>query len=162
MANYSDVSINFTGSEQNIKEFYNEIEKNMDGESLDLGSGGICDVNIIFNVNEIFLDGEGSYMDDEIVDLANKYKLSGSYFEIDGNSDFSYLIEFDNGEIINGEEDEYYSELSMRVKGLDYWLTLESSICEEEDWEEEYEEIIEFFQKFGGLSLEELKNELLQ
>ena len=164
MPNFTDVSINLTGEERNIKEFYEEIIENKDNDTLEFTDGSMCEVIINFSSNEIYIDGEGIWEGpyETIIDLVEKYKLSGLYFEIDCCSSFSHLIEFKNGEIINEEEDKYYSELSMRVKGLDYWLTLESSICEEEDWEEEYEEIIEFFQKFGGLSLEELKNELLQ
>lgn len=162
MSNYTDISITLTGEEKNIKNFYEEIMKSYEDNSFEFYDSGICDVDIDIQSNTIDINGEGvNEPYESISQLAKEFELSGTYFEISSDSDFSHLIEYSQGNIINQEEDEYYSELSMRVKGLDYWLFLESSILDEEDWEEEYSQVVDFFEEFGGISPSELEDRLL-
>ena len=169
MANYSYVDIEFTGSEKDIKNVLLELESKKYNdfwldptlglkEEPEKGYNSIKDVKINFEKTSISISGLGRWSGpyEYIKDLVKRHNLSGSMFDMECGIDWSYFIEFENGEVVSHEQDEYFSTLSIQVKGIDFWIEELSWIVDMEDWEEDYDHYISIFNSYG-VSVENLK-----
>ena len=120
-----------------------------------------------FKEDTIKINGQGKncspYM--FIQDLVEKYSLSGYMFDMECGNQWCSLQEFENGVIMKDiTEDFYFCQLSIDVKGIDYWLVDREYIFEElvngefetfEEWYECYEYQLDLFEK-NGYTLEKL------
>lgn len=94
-----------------------------------------------------------------IQDLVKKYSLSGYMFDMECGNQWCSLQEFENGEIVKDiTENNHFCQLSIGVKGIDYWVDnmyymFEELECGEyetfEEWYEWYEGELELFEKNG-------------
>ena len=169
MANYSYVDIELTGSEKDIKNVLLELESKKYNDNwllpyqglddfLEDGYNTMYEVEITSNDTSIYITGEGKWSGpyEYIKDLVERHNLSGSMFDMESGMDWCYLIEFENGEITRDEEDAYFSDLSIQVKGIDFWIEELSWVIDMEDWEEDYDHYISIFDS-NGVSVENLK-----
>lgn len=165
MANLSNVSICLNGSEENIQQAYNEILKVQEDDNLfpslisdQDGYNAIFDIEISLEENELTLYGYGRWNGpyEYIKHIVVKHNLSGNYFDMESGCDFSHLIEFYNGSISHEEVDSFFSDLSIKVQGIEYWIENESYRADEEDWEENNDYVINLFESHG-VSVQQLK-----
>lgn len=120
-----------------------------------------------FKEDTIEINGQGRWCSPYlfIQDLVKKYSLSGYMWDMESGIQWCSLQEFDGGVITKDiTEDLYFCQLSIDVKGIDYWVDeqyymfecLRSGEYETfEEWKEFYEYEIDLFEK-NGYPLEKL------
>lgn len=170
MANYSDTSIKLTGTKakealEYIKSFIEDgwldVDSMKQDDSVSSRAGystmEIFDITDIENGFEISGSGRWCSPHDFFQNVVEKFELSGSYFDRECGCDFSHLMEFENGNVTNDVEDDYFSQLAFDWCDIQSLIEDRSFISEEADWEEEYSYEIELFAK-NGISLDDLKS----
>jgi hypothetical protein len=171
MANWSNTTIQLNGSEKNIGLAYQELMSLVsDGflnpentklfKSKDMGYSIMQDIDINITKNSIEITGLGRWSSpyNYIVDLVQEFNLSGSYIDMEESMDFTHTMLFNNGHMIDEQNDAYFSDLSIKHLGIDNFLFDLSWIAEEENWEEEYSNHIKLFNKYG-ITIEQLHEE---
>lgn len=169
MANWSDTQIKLTGEQTKealkfIKEHMEDIFLNAEAfkeddslqSRVDFGTMEIHDISESEGVLEISGSGRWNAPSGFFNVVAEKFKLSGHFFDRECGCDFSHLIKWENGLVINDIEEDYFSQLAFDWVDIDCLIEDRSFIAEEENWEEEYKEDIELFAQ-NGISLEDLK-----
>jgi len=106
------------------------------------------------------IDGQGRWEgpSDYIKEVVERHNLSGCYTDMEIGMDWSHLIVFKDGQVVNQKSDKYFSDLSITMHGVSYMVDLMSWISEEENWEEDYQYYIALFEKHG-MTLNHLKQE---
>ena len=169
MANYSDTSIKLHGQKstealQYLKSFINDgwLDVNNLNPSDNIAAKAAYASMEIFSIDEnessFQISGSGRWCAPHgfFEMLAEKYELSGYYFDREGGCDFSHLMEFEGGEMVLNVEDSYFSQLAFDYRDIDELVEERSYIIDEEDWENEYASDIALFAK-NGITLKDLK-----
>jgi hypothetical protein len=169
MANWSDTTITLTGTSDDVKKAYDYVQSHIEEnylsplESLNLdsniqnragyGGGEIHTIEVDNEVLTITMSGRWCSPSSYFVDVANKFNLSGTYFDAESGCDFIHLIEFENGEVILDEEYNYFSKEGIEHYGIEYYLEMYEWVVDDgetlEEVREEYPEIFEMFAEVG-------------
>jgi len=166
MANYTNFSIDLSGDLLTINSLKSDIDKYVNEDYIEIGdNGGYIEEYYTTqldngNVN-LILTGMGRWAapvgDIADIILDKNYKVTGILSDVSEESDFIYVIEFENGGIIREESDEYYSDITAEYIGL-YTLFENADVwfCNEIDINF-LEKIYNFFNKYKEFDLSEWK-----
>jgi hypothetical protein len=107
---------------------------------------------------ELVCYGNGRYSgpDKWFHDLVTKYAVDATYVDAEGGNDFFFKKEWKEGVVVSIEEANYVSKESIAYAGADNIAAEFSWILDEEDWESEYDYILEAFSD-AGYSPEQFK-----
>jgi len=165
MANWSQTDVEIFGPPETIKEALTDIESKREGNegsfqylvpnkhstvrkdgynSMELGS--IESTNVSITVNG---SGRWAGPDKYFASLFEQYALTGSYTDSEAGCDFFYRTEFIKGKLITEKEEKYFSDASIKYFGIDFFVEHYAHALEDEDWEENWEDEIKIFKKYG-------------
>jgi len=164
MANHTSFSIGLSGNPLTIDSLKSDIDKYIHEDYIEINdNSGYIEAYYTTQLNDgninLTLTGTGRW-NAPIGDIADiildkNYKVTGTLSDISEESDFIYVIEFENGGIIREESDEYYSDITAEYVGLDtlfenanVWFYNEVNI-------DFLEKIYNFFNKYKEFDLSE-------
>lgn len=163
MANWSDTSVQFSGTKENIDKAEKLIatDTTPDGQFLtptkfeEDNSFGYNSMELHEAVREsdtsLIINGAGRWAGPEayFAYIAKQCKLSGEYIDRENGCDFFFKFEFTDGEITKKVEDDYFSDGAITEFGIDQFVEEYAYTIEEEDWKTENDGMLALFAKHG-------------
>lgn len=174
MANYSSTQLSLHGSTENIiraKKFiktfitdnylYTDDIRPYDTISYRSGFGSATIEHDSSTEDSIMYYMSGRWCSPHmfIYLVASVFKLSGIYTDEESGGNFFHVMEFEDGVKTLDDESGYFSDLSIKYNGIDKYFECYEWITEEDDWKDNYSDIISIFDR-NGIGIDELENKL--
>jgi len=171
MANWSYTEITLSGSEQdilfaetelknNITDGWLNVSKYMKDDSVNQRAGyssaEVISIDILNDTIELSLSGRWCSPHQYFEDFAERHNLSGEYADSEEGCNFFHLMKFKDGIKIHDEESNYFSQESIDYHDIDMFIEEYHWIAKDDDWENEWSEIIKLFTA-NGYTIEQLK-----
>ena len=137
------------------------VKWNLDFETLDIEV-----VKINAETSELKMDFSSAWSGPNlwVEHIAKKYKLSGTYSDIESGNDFFYLLTFEDGKIVSSADTEYLSKEAIAHLGADYFYGQGDFHLEDEAtvirWGDGEKNIITTYLELGIMEEKEVKDAL--